>query len=310
MRTLVAVALVMVGRIAAAGVIEVSPGPGTPLQDAVDAAAPGDRLLVQAGSYLETVEIAKSLRIISLAGGFSLGPLLGPLESNCDSEAVLDIQAGNVTIEGDGSGLSTGYISVQGGSAAAIRISGGARVRMKKVDGHSFCPSASGLAIENVSRVQIRNGAFTSYSSSIQGAPGCRIERLGGGTVMLKSVRCAGVFAGTGNYYGGPGLLVDDLQAAPGERTIKIVGGPFISCGNVAVELRATSGVQIKGAYLEACPLILGTDPNTAMALDAASSGNLVYEATLAGPIVDLGSGNCFRNNVDKAGEALPDECP
>jgi hypothetical protein len=300
----------MVSTLAGAEVIEVSPGPGTPFQDAVDAAAPGDRILVHGGSYLETVRIAKSLRIVSLAGGFSLGPVLGALESSCESEAVLEIQAGNVTIEGDGSGLSTGYVSVQGGSAAAVRIGGGARVRMKKIDGHSFCPSASGLAIETVSRVQIRNGAFTSYSSSTQGAPGCRIERLGGGTVMLKSVRCAGVFAGTGNFYGGQGLLVEDLQAAPGDRTIKIVGGPFISCGNVGVELRAASGVQIKGAYLEACPLILGTDPNTAIALDAASSGNLVYEATLAGPIVDLGSANCFRNNVDKDGEALPDACP
>lgn len=54
---------------AGAAVIRVSPGPGTPLQDAIDAAAAGDVLRVEAGTYDEAIVIDKRLRIVGSRSG-------------------------------------------------------------------------------------------------------------------------------------------------------------------------------------------------------------------------------------------------
>jgi hypothetical protein len=106
------------------------------------------------------------------------------------------------------------------------------------------------------------------------------------------------------------GLLVDDVASDTGGRTVRIVGGPFVSCGDVGAALRGASGVDIKAAYFEACPLVLGGSPNYAITLDAASSNNVVAGSILAGAVTDLGTHNCFRTNVDADGAPLPDACP
>jgi len=41
----------------------VAPGPGTPFQDAIDAAAPGDVVRLASGTYPEHVTITKALQL-------------------------------------------------------------------------------------------------------------------------------------------------------------------------------------------------------------------------------------------------------
>jgi nitrous oxidase accessory protein len=49
---------------ASAATWDVYPGPGTPLQDAIDDASAGDTILVHAGLYQEIIQVGKTLTII------------------------------------------------------------------------------------------------------------------------------------------------------------------------------------------------------------------------------------------------------
>jgi nitrous oxidase accessory protein NosD len=59
---------VMADRPAGAAVIDVFPGAGTPFQDAIDAAADGDMLVVHAGTYNEGLVVDRSLEIVAPPG--------------------------------------------------------------------------------------------------------------------------------------------------------------------------------------------------------------------------------------------------
>jgi len=58
---LACVAPLAVASSAGASVFNVSPGPGTPLQDAIDAASPGDTIRLANGVFHEAIEIDKPL---------------------------------------------------------------------------------------------------------------------------------------------------------------------------------------------------------------------------------------------------------
>lgn len=286
--------------------VEVSPGPGTPLQDAVDSAAPGDRLLLHAGSYLETVVIDKSLRILA-DGDVTIGPELGPLQSSCAPAFVLDVTAGTVRIDGARATSSTGYIHIQGGGSAAVRVRGGAKAQFTKLTAVTFCPGGSGLSVQDVALLKMAKCGFTSFSTTAIGAPGCRITQPSG-RVMMKESGCDGRLLGQ-NAYGGPGLLIDDVPSPTGRATVKISRGFFTSCGDAGAALRSAGGVQISRSQFQACPRILGGPRYDAITLDAASSGNFVRRSKIVGPILDDGTANCFRGNVDENGAPLPDGC-
>ncbi|MFG2639244.1 right-handed parallel beta-helix repeat-containing protein [Streptomyces sp. NPDC048362] len=62
----------------------VSPGPGTPIQDAVDRAHAGDTIIVRAGKYREAVIVSKPLTIIGSGYG-EHGTVLSPPEQQKDN---------------------------------------------------------------------------------------------------------------------------------------------------------------------------------------------------------------------------------
>ena len=83
-----------------------------------------------------------------------------------------------------------------------------------------------------------------------------------------------------------------------------------MSCGDAGAVLRGASGVDAKRAYFDACPIPLGGPPYYAVMFDAASSGNVIADSILTGPVDDLGTGNCLHGNVDADGAPLSDACP
>ena len=297
-----------------AALIEVVPGPGTPLQDAIDAAAPRDKILVRAGAYLETIVIDKPLNIVA-EGQVEVGPEIEPLESSCAPAFVLEIATTElVSIKATGSATTArrnAGITFHGGGTASVKVEPQSNVKFSKVGGHSFCPGAGGLVNDDASFAKIKGGAYTGYALSGQGGPGCRITQPSGGHVMLKGVRCAGSISGGSdpNRRAGPGLLLDGVAAVT-PRQVKIFHGTVVSCGSAAAVLESADGAWIKGGYYEACPFILGQPPYYAVTLDGQSDGNVVEGATLAGPVLDAGTGNCFRRNEAEDGTALPDDCP
>ena len=60
-----------------AATIDVYPGPGTPIQDAVDAASSGDTIIVHAGTYNEQVNVNKDVTIIGADHPLVIGSLSG-----------------------------------------------------------------------------------------------------------------------------------------------------------------------------------------------------------------------------------------
>src|SRR5712664_3985253 len=44
--------------------VVVTPGPGTPLQDAIDAAAPGSKVLLECGTFAEAIVVNKALTLM------------------------------------------------------------------------------------------------------------------------------------------------------------------------------------------------------------------------------------------------------
>jgi len=74
--------------------IDVYPGPGTPLQDAIDAADPGDTIIVHEGTYTENVNVNKALTIRAATGENVTVQALDPYGP------VFGVSADNVTISG------------------------------------------------------------------------------------------------------------------------------------------------------------------------------------------------------------------
>jgi hypothetical protein len=68
--TLVVVASLSLVGFAHGATIQVVPGPGTPLQDAIDAASAGDTIKLAGGGYPESIVITKPLRLRGVPGSY------------------------------------------------------------------------------------------------------------------------------------------------------------------------------------------------------------------------------------------------
>jgi hypothetical protein len=108
---------------AAAKTIRVPPGAGTPLQDAIDAAAPGDVIRLEEAEYLESIVIRTRLRLV---GARPTPPLrLGSrIDAQCGAATALEIAADDVMVKG---------VSVRGGSLSSIRVGDRAHVTLRDV---------------------------------------------------------------------------------------------------------------------------------------------------------------------------------
>jgi nitrous oxidase accessory protein NosD len=247
--------------------------PGTSLQTAVDAAAPGDSLVLEPGTYPGAVVIDKRLRIVGQGTAFidPLGAAVG-----------VDITADNVTIrvrEGNGLGLAIGCAT-----AAALRVNGRDRVRVRSVQAGCFAPeTAVGVDLTALTRSSFRR--VISFGNN-----GLRVRQIGvRAGVSFSTVEGNGV---------GLGLLLEDIAPGGGRNTgVKIRSSLFTYNGGgtpVAVQL-----VNADGTVLASSSLV------SDLVLDAGSDDNLVRGCTM-GTVTNLGTGNCFVNNQSPT----PDVCP
>jgi hypothetical protein len=296
---------VLGGTPASAARIDVSPGPGTPLQDAIDSAAAGDTVFVHNGAYPEAIVIDRSLRVVT-DSAVDLGPAGGPLASSCDTPYTLEITAPRVII----SGRLREYpaLNVWGGSVASIGVHDAGKVVLKHVTTQNACPGGMGIDVRAVTRFKSPMSAFWALNQSdVPGAPGCRVSALGDGRVDLLYAMCRSTFLFRPNlhFFGGPAILVQD----PGQ--VRVKRSVFHNCGAPAAVLEGASGVTVQASDFVTCAMILGEpDHFPGVSLDAASTGNRVRGSVLSGPIVDAGSGNCFVGNEDDDGDPWPDACP
>jgi nitrous oxidase accessory protein len=184
--------LLLVGLFAAtasAAVIDVYPGPGTPLQDAIDGASPGDAIRVHDGDYFENISIDKPLRIRGIDTYVGNIPNVS-IRGDCGSSSAIAVNADDVSITN---------VYVFGGALHAIDITGRDRVVLRASwvqPAYPSCGTESGLVnVFQSNRVRL---VGNHMSSGI----GIRI----GGTPVGAKVLAAGNNVGSNAV----GIIVDD----------------------------------------------------------------------------------------------------
>jgi len=257
--------------------IVVMPGAGTPLQDAIEAAEPGDALVLSSGAYPEAVVVDRALRLTTAsAASVTVGPAV-------DAPVTLRIAADDVSLR---AGKGAHVTVVGGGPVILIEHARGVRLRDITADG-----GVEGLEVRDATRVTIRDCAMSGSSTGVHLAaiaPHARVVVNGG--FAFGSVSGAFLEAiAPGATLGRSGVVV---------KRAFVTGG----CGGVSIRLVDADGVAIRRNRIAgSIGCIQSVD------LDSASDRNLITQNEIGPFPVDAGSGNCWRNNV---GVALPTTCP
>jgi hypothetical protein len=191
---LIAVLLLLPPIAAEAKVILVQPGPGTPFQDAIDDAAPGDTLRVAGGIYSEAIVVNKALRIF----GAPSSPY-SEVDAGCAVANAVEVAADEVTIRGlIVRGGTTSGVDVQNrdhvqlevspfktciGTQNAINVVSSTRVKLIGSGSGGVYPV--GLHLSGIAAgadVLVRKCFFTGGD-----ARGILIENSSGGVIIKKS---------------------------------------------------------------------------------------------------------------------------
>ena len=220
------------------------------IQRAVDAAGPGDTVLVRGGSYFETVRVsgARSGLTIEAADADDPPILVGSLHRSDDAiriDRVDDVTIRNLRIRDANEGVRV--TNSNGALLVGLRIeNAGLAIRLSRGRGHRIAQCdvrgtrlSQGIAVERTVGAAITDVAVADASREgirVLGAFGTSIERTtitdSHGSDGLKVVRSAAVevrgCTATGHYHDGM-----RLQASPG-----LVLADNVASGNASVGLR------------------------------------------------------------------------
>jgi hypothetical protein len=258
-----------------AAMIVVPPGPGTPVQDAINAASPGDTILLR-GTYPECITIPKALKV----RGTGPGDPSVILEATCATGPAIDIQADDVKLS---------KLFLRNHAETGIGIVGRTNVRIRNViigspPGGNVAPV---INVEQSTRVTLRNVLITHFDGPIRVGPvGIRIADVS----SRAGIRVQG--SGAGGF--DTGLLV--LNAADKSVTFS---NAWANGNNRGVVLTNTVGASIVRSRLSGN--VLG-----GIIVDGTSSGNRIVsnriESTGGIDVSDNGGGNCWRRNIFSTG--------
>ena len=279
------IAVALAGAPARAATILVSPGPGTPIQDAIDAAAPGDTVRLTAGTFDEHLVIDKRLKLRGLDGISSDANRLTLINGGCTPGPMITIAADDVQVRDVALNLW-----VDGG----VVVSGRTRIKLKGVFAINNCPAAataSPFEIVNSTRVTMDHIWGTGPYYPIPA--GIRIANTPQfGRVKLRKSIAGGAGAAGGILLENNGInavRVSSNDSYGSDRGIYVVGTSRAIIDHNRVGANATSGIEIA----------------------AGSSGNQIISNTIgdnALDVVDNGAANCWRNNTFTSGNVPP--CP
>lgn len=295
MRTLSAVLLAaFLTSTADAATIIVVDTSGASLQDAIDAAAPGDTILVD-GIFAEAIVIDKAL---TLRGTHGIGSVI----PGCGGAAGIDVTADGVRIE---------KMAVFGGPTANVRIAGRSDVRLRDVQltADTFsggCPVASLRGIDVDGSTDVALKAIEAHASPTSGTFGEAFIRLAnippdGNAKITRSFQ---------NLSSPFGILVedsDDTLGMPwrGRVGVKVLFNRIVSA-DVGLALRDSTGVVVQGNDIGGAVVPGGVGVH----VDVDSTGNLLRRNRLGflDEFLVEGSGNCLqKNRID--GVLQPDGC-
>ena len=255
---LLALTLIGPGR-ALAATIEVLPGPGSPLQDALDVAEDGDTVHLSVGTYEEAVTITKQrLRLLGESA---------VIDAGCAADTAIEVAADGVRIEG---------LIVRGATFYAIDVENVERVTVTNVGMRETCGGIAqyGINVFQSRRVKISRSSGEDFADAaiyIGGIPDNGRVRVLGNLIQGGNRRA---------------IIVEDSPP----RSVSVVRNQINPGNGTGILLHNSDGLVLKRNQVGGCTV-------SGIELDATSDGNfLVANTSLGSPAdaVDSGTGNVW----------------
>jgi parallel beta-helix repeat protein len=284
-RLVVAFPLLLVAHVADATTIVVSPGPGTPVQDAIDAASPGDTVRLVGGGYPEAIVIPKPLKLVGPAGTYlDADPLPAVIAAGCTGTTT------GITVASDG--VTIRDLRVITFTEYGIDVEGRDHVRLLNVLVLPNClgdPPVASLNVVASTRVKI---------------DGCWVD---GFDVPSTAIRIAGI-AAHGNVQLrrtlGGGHDVGILLESCAPRSVRVQRSYANYNDDTGILLQDTDGIELKKN-------VVGHNTNAGIVIDADSDDNRIVGNDIHANLLDVsdaGTGNCWKKNVYTTGTVS--SCP
>jgi nitrous oxidase accessory protein NosD len=282
---------------AAAAMIQVVPGPGTPLQDAINAATAGDTIAIGAGTYPEAIVVDKPLRLRGPDPGVNAS--LVWLDPGCAADTGLEVAADDVTVE---------RIGIVRTRVTAVSIHGHDRVRMKKVapracggDGCGCGTEQYGFDVFQSTRVRLTDGIVYGSVNGVPGTTGFAAGMYFHGIAPLARVLVRNYFS-SGNLVG---VLVEDSTGPAAVAVTRLA----VAAHDTGIFLRNADRVRVLRNVINDAAQ---ASPNFGIRLDAASDENGILMNHVSGYVTDVqdeGTGNCWHGNMFTTGSVPAGGC-
>jgi len=291
---------------ASARSIVVPPGPGTPIQDAINSASAGDTIRLRYGTYNESVTIDRAIKV---RGRPALGLNSVRIDAGCNTAAALTIAADGVRVRD---------VEVVGGTRYTIDIEGRSRVVLRGVvtgEPAFFGCRASGYDVE--------------YGINVFNSTNLRISRclvLGdsGGWTGPWGYTDAGIYIGgipaNGNVRvsrnlvvgSNRGILVEDSADDVGGRVGVLVKRNLSTSCDTAIFLHNSDRIRLVSNV--ANDSRESPAPAFGIHVDVDSNDNLIARNKSTGNVADVQDDNgfnCWRKNEFTTGTLpLTSSCP
>jgi hypothetical protein len=246
---LVAVSIAALGVSAPALAVDFTVSPGQSIQDALDGASPGDRVLVQAGTYAELLTLVNG---VDLLGGYDASFSDLTRDPQANPTVLTGSGTGTPVTSGAGIGTNTlveGFVLTGAGGApgAAILVIGGAPVfANNEIRGNRRVGATGGAYVQGGSFARFENNWFHDNSAGGSGGAmrienstaalvgntfeDCVAPHTGGAVYAFQSaVGCtSNTFRSNAAGEGGGGVC---LQASPVGASL--VGNTFEDCSSI-----------------------------------------------------------------------------
>ena len=283
---------------ARAKTIVVAPGPGTPLQDAIDAASPGDAIRLASGDYNEAIVVDKKLRLNGPTN--PLAP--ARIDAGCAASAALTIAADDVRVR---------HLTVTRGSFYTIDVQSRDRVILKdltvtEVGGLGCGAVEYGINVYASTNVRIERCDVLGDVDGYTGVAGYHDAGIYiGGIPAEANVRVKKAFSVGNNR----GIILEDSTDIPGGRPTVRVQQSLFSSNETGIFVHNSDGMRIDRNVTNDSR---GSMPAVGIELDATSDDNLISRNLFmdaAVDAVDAGASNCWQANTIESGTVPSGGC-